>query len=484
MNVLVEVNIDTGAATMYRDHGITGRTAIATQSGQGSQWELTNNGTTFRRQLNKARGSNTITDSDAKKIFYKGANGNDGENFQLQGNKQRAAVLNRNATVNAREYMVAKRNLPFVSSTKSGTAVNSKGQVINSSTGVAVGTQPPAPAGATPTPPAPAGATPTPPDPEPTDIPANYELTQGTSKEFPQFKGGGDLRYPLGAPPAGFPFDFIRIAAVKYVPSSLDYIITKTSNPGSVSRYSGQSEVSSVILPMQPNLSESHSVGWGGDSLDPFRALLANASFGAINAITEDNGSKILAALKEVGSDVVTGASQFLADPGTRSFVAAYFAGQAVGANVSGRQTGQVINPNMELLFSGPTLRTFNFNFRMTPRSDTEAEMVKKIIRSFKMNMAVQRSDSNLFLRSPNIFKLKYISGDGSDATQQHPFLNKFKPCAMTSFNVNYTPDGSYMTFENKSLTAYDMSLSFSELEPIYQDDYAEAFNTHADMGF
>ena len=236
---------------------------------------------------------------------------------------------------------------------------------------------------------------------------------------------------------------------------------------------------------MQPNLSESHSVGWGGDSLDPFRALLANASLGAINGLGSGaTGAQIIEQLGEVGSDLIERAGDMISDKSTLSFVAAYFAGQAVGANVSGRLTGQVINPNMELLFSGPTLRTFNFNFRMTPRSDTEAEMVKKIIRSFKMNMAVQRSDSNLFLRTPNIFKLKYISGDGSDATQQHPFLNKFKPCAMTSFNVNYTPDGSYMTFENKSLTAYDMSLSFSELEPIYQDDYAKDFNTHADMGF
>ena len=236
---------------------------------------------------------------------------------------------------------------------------------------------------------------------------------------------------------------------------------------------------------MQPNLSESHSVGWGGDSLDPFRALLANASLGAINGLGSGaTGAQIIEQLGEVGSDLIERAGDMISDKSTLSFVAAYFAGQAVGANVSGRLTGQVINPNMELLFSGPTLRTFNFNFRMTPRSGAEAEMVKKIIRSFKMNMSVQRSDSNLFLRSPNIFQLKYISGDGSDATKQHPFLNKFKPCAMTSFNVNYTPDGSYMTFENKSLTAYDMSLSFSELEPIYQDDYAEDFNTHKDMGF
>ena len=97
--------------------------------------------------------------------------------------------------------------------------------------------------------------------------------------------------------------------------------------------------------------------------------------------------------------------------------------------------------------------------------------------------MAVQRSTSNLFLMAPNIFKLKYISGDGSTATEQHPFLNKFKPCAMTGFNVNYTPDGSYMTFENKSLTSYDISMSFSELEPIYQDDYTNDYNSN-DMGF
>ena len=56
----------------------------------------------------------------------------------------------------------------------------------------------------------------------------------------------------------------------------------------------------------------------------------------------------------------------------------------------------------------------------------------------------------------------------------QHPYLNRFKECALTSCNVEYTPDGTYMTYDGpeKSMTAYRLSLSFQELEPIFNEDY------------
>jgi len=168
-----------------------------------------------------------------------------------------------------------------------------------------------------------------------------------------------------------------------------------------------------------------------------------------------------------------------LKDSSLKEYAAAYFAGQAVGANITSRATGKVINPNLELLFSGPRLRTFNFNFNLTPRTEEESKEIRRIIKVFKKNMASQRSSSRLFLETPNIFKLEYIySGN-----QQHPYLNKFKPCALTSFNVNYTPDGSYMTYQGGSLTSYDIQLSFAEIEPIYQDDFTD-IDTSEDMGF
>ena len=476
MNVLVEVNLDTGAATMYRDNGIVGRTAIATQSGRGAKWDLTNGGTTFQQQLNRSRGTYSISKEEATKIFYSGENGSDGSNFQLIGNKQRAAVLNKNATVNARTYMVDNRKIPFVTDPKSGASVNSKGEVQPLNT----------------------APKPDPPGPDPTpdsqnqtgETPSTGEEQSTTSTPNPVFEAEesqaspevvkADLRYPLGAVPPGFPFDFIQISAFTYQPSGLDYIRESFSENRRSSFDRIGSVVSTVTLPMQPNLSESHSVGWGGDALDPIRASLASASMDAMKGIGGLDAGKIL----EAAGGAINDISAMFKDPATIGFVQAYFAGQAVGANITARTTGQVINPNMELLFNGPTLRTFNFNFRLTPRDEPEADEIKKIIRSFKMNMAVQRSKSNLFLKTPNIFLLKYVASDSSSAPQDHPFLNEFKPCAMTGFNVNYTPDGSYMTYDNKSLTAYDMSLSFSELEPIYQDDYTTNYSSHATMGF
>ena len=129
-----------------------------------------------------------------------------------------------------------------------------------------------------------------------------------------------------------------------------------------------------------------------------------------------------------------------------------------------------VINPNLELLFNGPSLRTFNFNFKLTPRSAKESEVCRKIIRAFKRNMAVSRTEANLFLMSPRLFQLKYIFKD--DTQQEHPYLNKFKPCAMTNFAVNYTPDGSYATFDTTgSMTQFNLDMSFTEVMPIYSDD-------------
>ena len=109
----------------------------------------------------------------------------------------------------------------------------------------------------------------------------------------------------------------------------------------------------------------------------------------------------------------------------------------------------KILNPNLELLFKGPKLRTFNFNFRLRPRYDDESRMCKDIIRAFKRNMHPQRSSGELFLTTPNIFKINYYFNDGNE----HPFMNRLKPCALTNFKVNYTPDNSYMTYDDGGMT-------------------------------
>ena len=133
------------------------------------------------------------------------------------------------------------------------------------------------------------------------------------------------------------------------------------------------------------------------------------------------------------------------------------------------------MNPNMELLFKDPSLRQFNFTWKLSARSKKEAQTIIKIISTFKKGMAPTKSDSNLFLQSPNTWKLTYMNRGNP-----HKYLNKFKECAMTSFNVTYTPDGNYSTFEDGVMTAYQISMGLQELEPVFSNDYG----TESEIGF
>ena len=158
--------------------------------------------------------------------------------------------------------------------------------------------------------------------------------------------------------------------------------------------------------------------------------------------------------------------------------VSAFFAQAAVGnQGIFQRATGQVVNNNLELLFKGPQLRSFNYNFRFTPRDEAESNEIRKIIKFFKYSIAPQRSKGAIFLKSPHVFELKYYYKNG----EQHPFLNKIKTCACTNFSVQYAPDGSYMTYNDGSMTSYTVSLAFGEMNPIYAEDIKENSN---DMSF
>ena len=156
---------------------------------------------------------------------------------------------------------------------------------------------------------------------------------------------------------------------------------------------------------------------------------------------------------------------------GIQQGIKGYFAAAAVGLSldqVLARTQGQIVNPNLELLFQGPTLRPFNFTFKMSAREREESEMILKIIRFFKQGMAPQRTESNLFVKAPHTFQLQYRHR----GSEEHKFLNKFKECALIGMRVNYTPENNYATFEDGAMVSYEMQMQFKELDPVYNEDY------------
>ena len=276
-------------------------------------------------------------------------------------------------------------------------------------------------------------------------------------------------RYPINQKDTNN-FDYLKITCYDYEPG----LFTDDDSSQSIFKIKDldkrvKTRRGVISLPIQPGISESNGVGWGENELSPIQLAGAQVAGGAIDALTgggvdvEGFRSAIESNLK-----VLQGIGDF------EAIIKSYFAGQAVGANLIGRATGQTINKNVEVLFNGPNLRTFGYSYRFTPREPREAREIKEIIRFFKKSMAPKRSNSRIFLKSPNVWKLKYTFRNGDS----HPFLNNIKICALNNFTVDYTPDGSYSTYDDEggqgdgSMTSYQVSMSFMEMTPIYNDDF------------
>jgi hypothetical protein len=214
-----------------------------------------------------------------------------------------------------------------------------------------------------------------------------------------------------------------------------------------------------ITLPIPNGINDTNSVSWGEDSLNPLQA----AGINAIGAVS--GGEGIPSALQGMGSSLLDAAG----NSGNQKAIIAAIAGYGVGASPSSlisRATGQILNPNLELLFSGVNLRSFGFTFDFAPRSNPEGEMVKKIINAFKRSM-VPASNGGILIQSPSVFQLQYKKGNGP-----HPFLHSFKPCALVNMGVNYTGSGTYATYRDGTPVHMQLQLQFKELNPIYGEDY------------
>ena len=240
-----------------------------------------------------------------------------------------------------------------------------------------------------------------------------------------------------------------------------------------------------IFLPIPSNIQDGNSVKYTEGSLD---GLTAGALGIVLNAFYEndDNPGQVLQSMLKAGTNLGLdpGARQYFLNNLAASAANIPFGGNLTPSQLLARQTGNILNPNMELLFDGVTLRSFKFSFKMTPRNKTEAEQVRKIILTLKKSMAPgsssktgfdnqQSNIEGLYLSTPKIFILNYMRGSAD-----HPFLHKFKECFLTDMSVNYTGEGTYATYGGLDAdgggtpVSMIMDLSFKELEPIYAGDY------------
>ena len=281
---------------------------------------------------------------------------------------------------------------------------------------------------------------------------------EGTRTEFPTIIHPADLGTSKQ--------DVIRFDMHEYVPGEL----SGSDIGGGLQGFGFNSgtnnlgpSIGSVTLPIPSGISDQNKADWGSNSMTALDIAKADIAKTAIFEGLQEGATKFTDYIDKVRKN--SGA--------VGSAVGTALAAAAAGVDgqaLLSRTTGMVMNPNMELLFKGPTLRPFSFKFKLTPRGQKEADNIIQIIRFFKQGSAPIRSQSNLFLKSPHVFRITYIHR--GEQGELHKKLNAFKTCALQGFGVNYTPTGNYATYQDGTMVAYDINMSFTEITPIFNDDY------------
>ena len=253
-----------------------------------------------------------------------------------------------------------------------------------------------------------------------------------------------------------------------------------------------------VRMPMPNAIQDSNNVAWGEDTVNALEAAALSAAgggfgdditAGGIGALIGLAGggdpletaqgavatNLVLKALKDLKPGAVDSS---ILRPELQSRILATLGIETSAEAILARKEGVVPNSNLELLFSGPTLRQFSFVYKMSPRSKPEASIVNQILRFFKQGMSARKQNAkgggelaggrSYFLGTPNVFRLQYRT----DENEAIKGLNRIKTCALTGTSVNYTPEGAFASYEKGQPVSVLLSLSFQELEPIYDSDY------------
>lgn len=280
--------------------------------------------------------------------------------------------------------------------------------------------------------------------------------------------------------------DYLKITVLNYTPPGFESPSGTFALPsaGEVGGYDKVSEKGTIILPIPDSVQDMNGATWGTSEIGPVAALAFRAGQ---SVLSEDGLNKIqnnlFSSIGSIGEASKVGTTQ--------KFIQALLINKATNTllgqsrsqeELASRFAGVISNSNVELIFNSVNIRSpFSFGFDIVPRSQKEAEMVRNIIRKLKQSSAAKKSigaATGLFLKAPDVFKIEYMNG-----SRTHPYLNRFKICALQSMSVNYAPSGTYATYSDSAPVNMNLSLSFQELTPIYAEDYDQGIGTEG-MGY
>jgi hypothetical protein len=241
---------------------------------------------------------------------------------------------------------------------------------------------------------------------------------------------------------------------------------------------SGPSQGASIILYMPtttPAVTQNND--WGAKTFDgPLGEVVRDLASSAASGLNKADFSSFEAGMASGKAAAKTFVDDFKAKfkDGTYAGAAKQFGTNLVAGaagmtpnQLTALQRGEIYNPNVELLYTGPKLRGFNFNFTFVPKSAAEAQQINQIIMEFKKWSAPLNLQNGMF-KVPNVWQVQYMSNGKPNKN-----MNQFKRAACMSVAVqNNQGMNMHMSFNDGMPIVTTMALSFMEVDVITRNDH------------
>ena len=305
-------------------------------------------------------------------------------------------------------------------------------------------------------------------------------------------EGGKYARYPVGLK-YGEDTDYVLFQFVEYQPPFAKTTVgsnTPSRTTGQLGQYNAsvseanvktvypkvkvgeeETEVLGVLLPIPQDLSTEQKQNWNGKKFTRIGAnaiAATNGNFSNLKDTLGDPGGNLKAILDALKTSTLNRI------PGV--------GGNLTINDIAGSTKGVVLNPNAELLYDSPDLREIGMVFKMVPQNEEEAKHIKLICDAFRTaSLPAYGADDNVvtglggsgsnYIRVPNLCKFTFMSG-----SNPHKWVAQYKPCAITAVQVNYTPDGTFATYGDKSPVATELTIKFVETKLIFASEIGKGF--------
>jgi len=131
---------------------------------------------------------------------------------------------------------------------------------------------------------------------------------------------------------------------------------------------------------------------------------------------------------------------------------------------------GAIVNPQSELYYQAPSLRTWVMTYEFTPRSKADEDAMNAIIKRLKMASSPKRNEENPWLEIPRVFQVEFMRGGG--VNQRMP---KTKPAALVKLDVIANNGLDYWaSFQSGGPVSYTIQMAFSEIQLVYSGEHEE----------